>query len=167
MTAFQTWERRTARRGIMISLLTHPGPARLAACLGVLAMAGLLAACGSSTPPPVTVHGTVTPSSGSSSVFGQGMNSTSYVGCAAASPAPGTQVTVSSPSGTVIGTGTLGVWNPNNTTVSGTTIYTCDMPFTIKNIPQETRYGFAINGVPGTIWESSVTGTVSLAVGGS
>jgi hypothetical protein len=134
------------------------------------AAVGLLlttAGCGSSAPPPVTVHGTITPSSSSSSVFGTGMNSTSYTGCAASSPAPGTQVTVSSPSGTVIGTGTLGTWNPDSSAVSGTTIYRCDMPFTIKNVPQEARYGFAINGVPGTIWETSVSGTVSLSVSSS
>ena len=122
------------------------------AAAAVPAAVGLLlttAGCGSSAPPPVTIRGTVTPSSGSSSVFGTGMNSTSYAGCTASSPAPATQVTVSSPSGTVIGTGTLGAWNPDNATVSGTTIYRCDMPFTIKNVPQEARYGFAINGVPG------------------
>jgi hypothetical protein len=30
--------------------------------------------------------------------------------------------------------------------------------------PQEARYGFAINGVPGTIWASSVSGTIGLGV---
>jgi hypothetical protein len=34
----------------MINLLTDPGPARLAAGLGVLAMSGVLAACGSGSP---------------------------------------------------------------------------------------------------------------------
>lgn len=133
----------------------------------MLAMSGVLAACGSSTPPPVTVHGTVLPSSASSSVFGQGMTATTYEGCAGASPAPGSQVTVTSPSGTVIGTATLGLWNRDTMSAAGNTVYRCDMPFIMKDVPKETRYGFAINGVPGTIWESSVTGTLSLAVGSS
>lgn len=34
----------------------------------------------------VTAHGTDTPSSAAAGVFGPGMNSTSYAGCAAASP---------------------------------------------------------------------------------
>jgi hypothetical protein len=33
-----------------------------------------------------------------------------------------------------------------------------------RPFPQEARYGFAINGVPGTIWESSVSGTIGLSV---
>jgi hypothetical protein len=94
------------------------------------------------------------------------MNATSYATCAASSPEPGTQVTVTDPSGAVIGTGTLGLWNHDSTTVSGTTIYPCDMPFTIKDQPHEARYGFAINGVPGTIWETSVR-SVSLAISSS
>jgi hypothetical protein len=100
-------------------------------------------------------------------VFGQGMNATSYATCASSTPEPGTQVTVTDPSGTVIGTGTLGLWNHDSTTVSGATIYPCDMPFTIKDVPHEARYGFAINGVPGTIWETSINGAVSLTVSSS
>jgi hypothetical protein len=37
-------------------------------------------------PGTVTVHGTDTPNSAAADVFGPGMNSTSYAGCAAASP---------------------------------------------------------------------------------
>ena len=37
-------------------------------------------------PSIVTVHGTDTPNSAAAGVFGPGMNSTSYAGCAAASP---------------------------------------------------------------------------------
>jgi hypothetical protein len=44
----------------MISLLSHPGPARLAAGLGVLALSGVLAACGSSTPPTPAPSSTAT-----------------------------------------------------------------------------------------------------------
>jgi hypothetical protein len=47
------------------------------------------------------------------------------------------------------------------------TIYMCLEPFTMKNVPAESRYGFEINGEPGTLWENSVTGTVSLSVSGS
>ena len=115
----------------------------------------------------VTIKGTVTPSSGASSVFGAGVNATTYAGCAAASPMPGTQITVTDPSGKVIGTGTLGVWADSSVTTSGLTVYLCDMPFTIKNVPSEQRYGFSINGVPGTIWETSVSGPVNLSVSGS
>ncbi|MGH3188669.1 MAG: hypothetical protein ACRDOL_15630 [Streptosporangiaceae bacterium] len=74
---------------------------------------------------------------------------------------------MSDPSGTVVGVGTLGLWSHDSITASGVTIYPCDMSFTIRNVPQGARYGFAINGVPGTIWESSVRGTVSLTVSNS
>lgn len=112
----------------------------------------------------VTVNGTVTPSSGASSVFGSGITATTYAECALASPKPGTQITITSPSGQVIGTGTLGVWADSSVTASGVTAYQCDMPFTIKNVPSEARYGFSVNGIPGTIWETSVSGPVNLSI---
>jgi hypothetical protein len=112
----------------------------------------------------VTVNGTVTPSSGASSVFGSGITATTYAECALASPKPGTQITITSPSGQVIGTGTLGLWADSSVTASGVTVYQCDMPFIIKNVPSESRYGFSVNGVPGTIWETSVSGPVNLSI---
>ncbi len=138
----------------------------IGAILTAMAALTAAAACGSS-PPPVTIHGTVTPSGTISQTFGQGLNADGYGACSETSPAPGTQVTVTSPSGTVIGTGTLGSWNTDSVVIEGTTMYHCDMPFTIKNVPQETRYGLAVSGVPGTIWETSVSGAVSLEAGGS
>lgn len=125
------------------------------AAVSLLAVACFaVAACGSSS---VTIRGTVTPSSNSSSVFGPGMTATSYAACSLASPAPGSQVTVTDPSGKVIGTGTLGFWSNANTTVSGTTVYPCEMPFTIQGVSSEPRYGFHIDGVPGTIWETTIS----------
>ncbi len=47
----------------MINPFTHPGHARLAAALGVLAMSGMLAACGSSSPPEAAAQSTAVPTS--------------------------------------------------------------------------------------------------------
>jgi hypothetical protein len=90
-----------------------------------------------------------------------------YSECSLGNPAPGTQVTVTSPSGKVIGDAKLGLWKTGTVTVSGLTIYTCLMPFTMSGVTSEPRYGFQISGVPGTIWENSVTGKVALSVSGS
>ena len=125
----------------------------------------VVAACGGGSS-AVTIHGTVTPSSGVSAVFGAGMNANSYTSCSSASPAPGTQVSVTDPSGKVIGTGTLGLWSHASVKISGTTVYSCDMPFTIKDISAEPRYGFAINNVPGKIWVTDINKEVTLNVGG-
>lgn len=124
-----------------------------------------LTACGSSSP-PVTIHGQVSPSSTVASVF-PGATASSYAGCSEANPAPGTQVTVADPSGKVLGSATLGLWTHQHITTSGITAYQCDMPFTIKNVPHEARYGFAINGVPGKIWMTNVSQGVTLSVSGS
>lgn len=128
----------------------------------------IAAGCSSGGAPAATVNGTVTPSSpsGVTAVFGRGINATTYAGCAKASPAPGTQITVIDPSGKVIGTGTLGRWVDTSVTARGLKVYQCDMPFTISNVPSEQRYGFAINGVPGTMWETTVSGPVHLSVNG-
>lgn len=147
------------RRWLLYTLLGIGAVAVIIVVIAVVMTVG-----GAST---VTIKGTVTPSSGASAVFGAGMNATTYAGCAAASPAPGTQITVTDPSGKVIGTGALGIWTDASVTASGVTIYPCDMPFTIKNVPPEQHYGFSINGVPGTIWETSVSGSVNLSVSGS
>jgi hypothetical protein len=109
-----------------------------------------------------TIHGTVTPSSEVSSVFGSEATASSYAGCAGASPAPGAQVTVTSPSGEVIGTATLGTWRHDHADLGGTTVYACDMPFTVTNVPAEARYGYQLAGVPGTTWRTG--NSVSLTV---
>jgi hypothetical protein len=127
------------------------------AAFPVIAAAALVATtCGGGSS-SVTIHGTLTPSSGLSSVSGPGVNASSYAGCRSASPVPGTQVTVTRPGGTVIGTATLGLWSPASIVVSGTRVYSCAMPFTIKGVPSQARYGFQVNGVPGTIWKTSVS----------
>jgi hypothetical protein len=146
---------------------------RLYALLGLGGLIGpivvMAAGCSSGGGSAVTVNGTVTPSSSSgvSLVFGAGINATTYAGCAKASPAPGAQITVTDPSGKVIGTGTLGRWVDTSVTAQGLKVYRCDMPFTISSVPSEQRYGFAISGVPGTMWETSVSGPVHLSVRGS
>ena len=112
----------------------------------------------------VTITGTVTPSSASSSVFGNGMNATSYAACAVTSPKPGTQVTVTDPSGKGIGTTTLGLWDNTHATASGLTVCLCDIPFTIKNVPAEQRYGFSVDGESGTIWETNASKPVNLSI---
>ena len=127
------------------------------AAFPVIAAAALVAAACGGGSSSVTIHGTLTPSSGLSSVSGPGVNAFSYAGCRSASPVPGTQVTVTGPGGTVIGTATLGLWSPASIVVSGTRVYSCAMPFTIKSVPSQARYGFQVNGVPGTIWETSVS----------
>jgi hypothetical protein len=119
-------------------------------------------ACGG-TSPPVTIHGQVAPSSTVASVF-PGATANSYAACSEANPAPGTQVTVTDPSGKVLGSATLGLWGHQHVTASGITAYQCDMPFAIKNVPHEARYGFAINGVPGKIWVTNVSQGVTLSV---
>jgi hypothetical protein len=49
------------------------------------------------------------------------MNATSYMMYTVAKPTPGTQNTATDPSGEMIGTGTLGLWNHDGSTVSGAT----------------------------------------------
>ena len=84
-------------------------------------------------------------------------------------PAPGTQVTVKAPNGTVIGTGDLGEWTTNapaKVYMAGQpVIYTCKLPFSVQNLPAESRYGFSVSGVPGTQWVGGNSRNVSLGVG--
>jgi hypothetical protein len=140
---------------------------RAAGALAVTAVSGgALAGCGG--PGTMTVNGTVTPNSAAAGVFGPGMNGTSYAGCAVAKPAPGTQVTVTDSAGKVLGTGTLGAWSATTVAVSGTTIYPCTMPFTVTGVTAgEPRYGFAVSGVPGTQWETSLKNVALEITGGS
>jgi hypothetical protein len=137
---------------------------------GILAILGAasalsVTACGGG-PPPETVHGQVAPSSAVANVF-SGVTANSYAQCSEATPAPGTQVTVTNPSGKVLGSAVLGLWSHQHITTSGITAYQCDMPFTIRDVPHEARYGFAINGVPGKIWVTKLSGGVTLSVSSS
>jgi hypothetical protein len=92
--------------------------------VSIIAALGItLAACGGGS--ALTVHGTVTPSSGASSVFGPGMNATSYAGCSTTRPAPGTQATVTDSSGKVIGNGTLGLWSHHCQGFGGDGLFVC------------------------------------------
>jgi hypothetical protein len=121
-------------------------------------MLGLATAgCGSSS---VTIHGDVSAGGGA---FGGPV--TIYGYCSQDAPSPGDQVTVTDPNGKVIGTGTLRIWSHIRATADGVTMYGCDMPFTIKGVPAEQRYGFEINNAPGKIWVSNVNQPVTLDVG--
>lgn len=120
----------------------------------VVAAAGLVAAaiagCGSSSQ---TIHGTLMP---------PGYQPT-YSECAMTNPQPGDQVVVIDPSGKVIATATLGTWQHDHATYQGITDYGCHMPFTMTGVPSEPRYGFQVQGVPGTSWVTNAT-DVSLTV---
>lgn len=121
----------------------------------VTAAAALAAAACSGTPAPVTIRGTLTPALSLSDAY-SGFN------CAFRAPVPGQQVTVTDPSGKVIGTGTLGQWRHDTVKVSGVTVYRCDMPFTVTGVPPQQRYGIQAAGSAGTTWVTSVSGPVSI-----
>ena len=122
-----------------------------------------LAACGGSS--TSTVHGQVTPT-GPSNVLGLGGDEQTYTECVNDTPKPGTQITVTDPSGKVIGNATLGLWSHATTFTGGLTNFTCTEPFTMTSVPSESRYGFQISSIPGTTWINDITHTVSLAVTG-
>jgi len=127
--------------------------------LPALAM-GLAACSGSSPAPTLTIRGTVTNDVSGAARY--------YQACSFGKPAPGTQIVVTDSAGKVVGTGTLGTWSHATAKdPAGDAMFTCAMPFTIASVPQEARYGFQISGVPGTIYETSVSGTVHLTVGSS
>jgi hypothetical protein len=136
------------------------------ACRQVIAMAGLLAvpvflgAC-SSPLPPVTANGTLTVE----------VNPLGGISLTDAYPdiTDGSQVTVTDPSGKVIGTGTLsysqvrtdvealilgkamGLGAEADLMEADIAVYT----FTVTGLPGgETRYGFSVGTNRGTIWES-------------
>jgi hypothetical protein len=123
----------------------------------------VLSACGGTS--AVTIHGQIEPGGSAASISG-GLAMT-YAECSSDSPAPGSQLTVSDPDGKVIGTATLGTWSHKTATASGLTMYPCLMPFTIRDVAAEQRYGFGINDVPGKIWVSNVSKPVFLQVGSS
>lgn len=121
--------------------------------LGVLIIAAVAVGITHSTSSSKTVHGTFTPTSESLSLFG---GVTDYALCSEANPAPGSQVTVMDSSGKVIGTGVLGPWSHQTVKVASLTLYECTMPFTVSGLPSESEYGFTVNGVPGTLWETNL-----------
>lgn len=122
--------------------------------LPAAALLAVLAACGGA-PAPVTIRGTVTPLLSVRDAF-------AGYDCASRSPAPGAQVAVTAPDGTVIGAGVLGPWRRDTAEVAGLKVYRCDMPFTVTGVPAQQRYGFRVAGMPGTVWESDVTRPVSI-----
>lgn len=133
----------------------------LLSIIGVVALGLAEAACGGAS--TSTVHGTVSPT-GPGSALGMGGDATSFADCSLDSPMPGDQITVTDPSGKVIGNATLGVWSAASVRVQGLTVYPCFMSFTMKQVPSEQRYGFAISGVPGKTWINNAGKTVTLAV---
>jgi hypothetical protein len=83
-------------------------------------------------------------------------------------PGPGAQVTVTAPSGDVIGDGEL-AGNPATSTatilgcVEGVTVY----KFTVAGLPAEPRYGVRVSGLDGTIWfRPAALASAGITVGG-
>jgi len=124
--------------------------------VAVAALGALSAGCGGGTPANITVHGQVEPGGGTLASVGGGGLEMNYSGCASDQPTPGTQITVVDASGKVIGNSTLGTWSHKTATSGGLTMYPCWEPFTITVPAGESRYGFQIAGVPGTIWTTNV-----------
>ena len=124
-----------------------------AAAVAIAVVAAIMVGGGNSG---ITIRGDVSPGAAFSGL------ATSQAGCSKATPSPGTQITVSSPAGRVIGSGTLGIWSTASATADGVTMSTCDMRFTIKNVPAETRYCFEINSVPGEVWVTNGIRPVAL-----
>ena len=106
-----------------------------------MALVGL--AC-SSAPPPTTMQGrlTVTTDSGQSSFCDNNSFNIDQ----------GTQIAVTSPSGTVIGTGSLGTPATTTSDMLGCVEEIDVYPFQVAGLPSEPRYGVQINGEQGTIW---------------
>jgi hypothetical protein len=122
--------------------------------IAVLVIAGVLWLRASAG---ITIHGQVEPPPADTFVLG--VQATSYAGCAQLHPRPRTRVTVTDPSGKVIGSGSLGDWSRATTRVRGVPVpvYTCRMPFTITGVPHEQSYGFQFSDFPGTIWVTKVS----------
>ena len=127
---------------------------------GFLGSAVVLGAC-SSSPPPVTAHGTLTVE----------VNPLGGTEVAQAYPdiTDGSQVTVTDPSGKVVGTGTLAYSKSQTATEAlllgtqmGLGANAADMvldiavyTFTVTGLPGGLpRYGFSVGTNRGTIWES-------------
>jgi hypothetical protein len=116
----------------------------IAALVAVLALAG----CGASTPANVTVSGNV-------QVMGAG---DCNAGQLPAGVQPGTtQLTVTSPSGTVLGSTYLG--QPVSAgSLLGQPL--CNLPFRVTSVPSARMYGIKVGGVSGTSWSHKPAGIV-------
>jgi hypothetical protein len=80
----------------------------------------------------------------------------------------GTQITVISPSGTVIGTGSLGAPATTTSNVLGCAEDIDVYPFQVAGLPSEPRYGVQINGEQETIWFTPAqVSHADLSLGGS
>jgi hypothetical protein len=64
----------------------------------------------------------------------------------------GTQVTVVSPSGTAIGTGSLSAPATTTSDMLGCAYEVDVYKFSVTSLPSEPRYGVQVNGEQGTIW---------------
>ena len=122
-------------------------------------MALVVLAC-SSAPPPTAMQGrlTVTTDSGQSSFCDNNSFNVDQ----------GTQITVISPSGTVIGTGSLGAPATTTSNVLGCAEDIDVYPFQVAGLPSEPRYGVQINGEQETIWFTPAqVSHADLSLGGS
>lgn len=116
-------------------------PFRAAIMAAAAAALTILAGCGGSS--PLTIHGTMQVTDFAIDGKNCLLSGTGYDDIA-----PGTQVTVTAPDGTVLGSGALG--DPK--AASGGII--CQFPFTISSVQGgEDRYGVAV-GRRGTVWFS-------------
>jgi hypothetical protein len=115
----------------------------IAAQVAVLALAG----CAASSPTNATVSGNV-------ATMGAG---DCNAGQLPASIQPGTtQVTVTSPSGTVLGSTYLGQPSSTGQQVLGQPV--CKMSFRVTSVPSSRMYGIKIAGVSGTSWAHKPSG---------
>jgi hypothetical protein len=123
---------------------------------GLLAAAVTLTACGSSA---VTIRGQIDVSN----------NSTFSTACGDTSDfpdvTPGTQVVVRSPSGSVLGSGSLGQGKTDS--ADGIAV-SCNYPFTVTGVAAQSRYGVEVAS-RGTVWFTSaqVAKPIALSLGGS
>lgn len=124
-----------------------------AACLTLVAACGGPAAA--AAPRPITVRGTLVVSDPDDGVSGCDYSDTGY-----SDIDEGAQVTVTSPSGTVIGNGALEAGVPEQGT-------DCEFPFTVAGVKRGLpRYGVTVSH-RGTIWFSpSEIASASLTLGG-
>jgi hypothetical protein len=120
---------------------------RLIALAAILAAAASAAAC-SSAPSDVTVSGDVV-------VMGAGDCSSGQL--PAEIQPDSTQVTVTSQSGTVLGSTYLGQ-PANDGSMLGQAL--CKLPFKVTSVPSARLYGIKVAGVSGTSWMHKPTGIV-------
>jgi hypothetical protein len=75
-----------------------------------------------------------------------------------------TQVTVISPSGTVLGSTYLGKPSSAGNALG---LPLCNLPFRVTSVPSNSMYGVKISGVSGTSWAHKATGIVISVTEGS